>query len=76
MNRSEENSKTPPTGTIPDSAKPAKITKEIKTSTFEEWCDKFQRFVIEISLYSMAAILVVSLICGIIYGIAAWQMAK
>ena len=44
--------------------------------SFEEWCDKLQRFSIRVAVYASLGTVAVSLGCGLIYLFALWQQAE
>lgn len=60
----------------PPALTPAVEAKALKRKcSFEEWCDKLQRFSIRTAVWSALGTLGVALVCGVVYLIAMWQLA-
>lgn len=56
-------------------AVPEVVNVPKKRCSFEEWCDKLQRFSIRTAVWSALGTLGVALVCGVVYLIAMWQLA-
>lgn len=67
-----EAGKTQQSALIPEVEEKASTRK----CSFEEWCDKLQRFSIRVAVYASLGTVAVSLGCGLIYLFALWQQAE